>query len=856
MYAGGNSMSIRKCINQVKRAGEKVGVKFSDEEIQDIMAIIERKLTDRDAAFNGLSPEQAIKKVTDEINEDAKLAARVAYRNRLINVKRHGELKRRIAANPSNPSKALSDIMVGSLKSIEEGRVSVDAQAHSIMTNSVGKLAAELERKGLLELFTSGQLDNLIYREMFDGFGTTGNKRAEEIARSIQRSQKVLLNRKNRAGAVIRELKNYVVRQNHDPMLMRDAGFDKWKTDILPLLDKELTFKNIAPDQTEDSFLRGVYDSLVSGMHQKTTSLYSEDGLLDPVSGFTGQANLAKKLSAERKIHFLNGEGAKKYADLYSRMSLSEAVINGITHDAQTLALMETFGTNPRAMFDRLVKEMTEENKGNLEILDKINERVLNTQFAELDGTTRARGASRPVFFGVDFAGIAASWRMLQNMSKLGFATISSISDVVTKAAFINANTERGLFASYARAFGDVFEGLKTSKERKEMSYLLNVGIENLLGDVHARFGSNDSGPGMIAKAHQFFFKVNGMQWWNNSQKTGIARMLAADLANYSRRSWTSVPVETRNLLAQYGIREQEWGLFKTLDLKAADNRNYLVPSAAQDVSNDLIDPIIFAESGKQKLQITDKMRQEYKDKLETKIATYLTDSADIAIPTPGARERAIMNQGLPRGTVMGEAIRAIMQLKGFPITYLTKGISRQYYNRGGGLSGVYGISQMIVGMTVMGYLAMSTKEILKGREPKDVFSDDIAKNAKTLAAAAAQGGGFGLFGDFIFGEFNRYGQSLTQTVAGPTFGAIDDIFRTMHKFARGDEVAAEATKFAMRNTPFVNLFYTKAALDYLVLHGFSEMANPGYLRRMEKRFKDQGGQDFFFPPSQYAVQF
>ena len=49
--------------------------------------------------------------------------------------------------------------------------------------------------------------------------------------------------------------------------------------------------------------------------------------------------------------------------------------------------------------------------------------------------------------------------------------------------------------------------------------------------------------------------------------------------------------------------------------------------------------------------------------------------SADVAIPTPGARERAIMNQGLPRGAVAGEAIRMIMQLKGFPITYVTKGM-------------------------------------------------------------------------------------------------------------------------------------------------------------------------------------
>ena len=94
-----------------------------------------------------------------------------------------------------------------------------------------------------------------------------------------------------------------------------------------------------------------------------------------------------------------------------------------------------------------------------------------------------------------------------------------------------------------------------------------------------------------------------------------------------------------------------------------------------------------------------------------------LTDSADTAIPTPGARERAIMNQGTERGTVMGEAIRAIMQLKGFPITYITKGLTSQYYaKKQMGQSGVMGIAQMMVGTTMMGYLAVTMKDILKGQ--------------------------------------------------------------------------------------------------------------------------------------------
>ena len=64
-------------------------------------------------------------------------------------------------------------------------------------------------------------------------------------------------------------------------------------------------------------------------------------------------------------------------------------------------------------------------------------------------------------------------------------------------------------------------------------------------------------------------------------------------------------------------------------------------------------------------------MRLKYKDELKTKLSAYFIDSADSAIPTPGARERAIMNQGHERGTVMGEALRLFAQFKSFPITTL-----------------------------------------------------------------------------------------------------------------------------------------------------------------------------------------
>ncbi len=828
------------CLASLQKVTKKFDIPLLKEELQDILEVMEQKIANR----GGVIGDETLKDLYQEaakITEQAKIAAAIQKRNQLINARAYSNIIAAVKADTANPGKALSALMVGDAR---RGLFSVDARQQSIMTDHVGMLAADLRKNDLLALFKSNELDAEIYRELFDGLGTSGSKEARQIAESVRRIQKRLLDRKNRNGANIGELENYVVRQSHDSILIRAAGKQQWIDEVKQLINRERTFESKPPRMSEDEFLGNIYDNLATGNHQKTDALYGDDGIIDQLSEFKGPRNLAKRLSSERIIHFRDGKTAYEYAQKYSRMSFSESVLNSITHDAQSIGLMEVFGTNPQRMFQIVLADLQQQAKPDAKAFSKISVRRLKTQFAELDGTTRARGAGQPVWgLNTDFAGIAAGARMIQNMAKLGFATISSISDLGTKAAFINSNTERGIFGSYAVALKDTFR-LFNSKEQQELAFLLNVGVENMLGDVHARFGANDSGPGKIAKAHQMFFRLNGMAWWNNAQKTGIARMLSADLANYSRKGFDKVPSETQRLLRLYGIGETEWGLLRTLDNKAVDGRRYVIPNQMDELANDVIDPII--RDRRNTLNITDAMRQDFKDELRTKFAAYLTDSADTAIPTPGARERALMNQGLPRGTVGGEAIRLVMQLKGFPITYVMKGMDRQLAS-----GGVVGLAKMMVGTTMLGYLANATKDVLKGRSPQDVFDDDYTLNTETLTRAFVQGGGAGIYGDFIFGEFNRFGQSPLETLAGPTLGTANDLLKIFAKFRDGDDATADTVRLALRNTPFINLFYTKLALDYLFVYELQEFANPGYLQRMERRMQRETGQEFYFPPSQ-----
>ena len=101
-----------------------------------------------------------------------------------------------------------------------------------------------------------------------------------------------------------------------------------------------------------------------------------------------------------------------------------------------------------------------------------------------------------------------------------------------------------------------------------------------------------------------------------------------------------------------------------------------------------------------------------------------------------------------------------------------------------------------------------------------------------------------------MFGEFSRYGRSAVSTAVGPTLGQVDDLAELWTKIRPGGDVGANAFRMAMNNTPFINLFYTRAALDYIILYELQEMINPGYLSRMEQRIMRENNQKFFIPPT------
>ncbi|HGN1460040.1 TPA: hypothetical protein ACKRR0_001523 [Pseudomonas aeruginosa] len=296
-----------------------------------------------------------------------------------------------------------------------------------------------------------------------------------------------------------------------------------------------------------------------------------------------------------------------------------------------------------------------------------------------------------------------------------------------------------------------------------------------------------------------------------------------------------------------------------------ADGRDYMTPDGVADITDERIAQYL----GDQDRPVSPGAIRETRQDLERSLRAYINDRVTYAVLEPDARTRSIMNQGTQPGTVPGDLLRFVTQFKSFPAAYMQKTLGRELYGRGYTPAGLgenfrggrdliralrngngerLALAQLVLWTTAFGYLSMASKDVAKGREPRN--PDDY----KTWVAAMAQGGGLGIFGDYLFGEANRFGNSALESAAGPTLSTTADLMNLWARAKEGEDTAASLLRIAQNNTPFLNLFYSRIVLDHLLFYSIQEALNPGSLRRTEQRIQKENDQQFLIRPSQSYI--
>jgi hypothetical protein len=831
-------MGRRECVRGVlEDAGSR-----TDDEIDEVLADLEAKRRRRQARGRGTDEARATQKDADAVAEDLELAAKIERRNAKLNQVVYRQLMDDIG-NFGDDAAGIEAMLAGSNRRVEGARLSVDALTRSYESKYFGGLVHDLRKANLLQYvqarfmgFGKGLLDDKIARELWElreggTPGSSGSKEAREIATIINKYQELARQDQNAHGAFIRRIDGYIVSQSHDMFRIDRAGKEKWIQDVKPLLsermfgDVQLTGDEAVDTRSIDEFLGFIYDELRTGNFLKADNEA-------PLIGFKGPANLAKKASAARVLHFKDSDAFVKYNDAYGTGSLMEAVASGLRRAANTTALLERLGTNPGAMFERVLSDLRERSRNapdnvRTRLMSSFPERLMSVVDGSIDIPSNVTIAQR-----------SAAARALQVQSSLGGAVLASFPDVATAASELQFQG-RNFLGALGEQLGGMLAQVAGSRAQREAADLVGVGIDSILRDVASRVTVADNAGSTINKLNTAFFKLNLLSQWTTAGERAVSEIMSATLGRLRADGFDRLPPRLRQVLELYNVTSSDWDLIRFNAMEEFEGRVYVSPEKLREGGID----------------------ERQARAVEAKIRAYFSDRSAVAVLQGGSREKLYVTQAAQAGTGMGEAIRFIMQFKSYGISFVQKVIGRytqedRFWSIPGSVfkmpaSEAAQMGQLIVTLTGLGYLSMAAKDIAKGREPRDPMRLD------TMQAAMLQGGGFGIYADFLLARTNRFGGGFFDTAMGPLFGdvsAAGDLWSKTRDYATGqsdDAPDVEAFNFVKGNTPFINLFYTRAAVDYLILYHIQEALNPGSLRRMEQRLKKEQGQEFILPPSE-----
>lgn len=819
--------------------------KFSGVSEEDIVSIMEEVKKERAALEKKIGSvddleQQLLQKLQGKV-DNAVIAAQAQKRATALQLAKRLEAFDFVTQNFAGmEEEGLSALLVGTNRIKTGARKSVDAAQKSLEGFYTGGLLADLQALGKthVKMLAKGAMDEDIARAMWSidnpaAAEFKGPKEAMDIAQVIHKWQEKARDDANRAGAWIGKEPGYIVRQSHDSARIRKAGFQKWAQEISSRLDWDRTADgNLSTPKARNDFLLEVWKNLTMGR-------IPEPGGSDLSSNFS-QARIgsrAAKVSRERVLHFKSGEDWFAYNRQFGSRNLREAVISGLSQSAHSTALMRILGPSPSSNFEQLqlMVERAMHNAGDVEGITRLQryKNQLKNQLKEVDGTLNYDASP-------SMASIGRNVRSLTSMAKLGGAFLSAFGGDIPVFSSEMAYQGRGFFQSLVEGIADVTHGRGSVEQQKILSQL-GVFFDGMCGDIAARF-SGDEMPGAMTRLQNTFFKLNGLTWWTDSWRRVTGLMMAHDLALEKGLDWNGLKKERQRVLSLYDIGTDEWEVYRQGNLRAADGREYMTPEVVNDVSDDVISAYL------RKKGVTDisPLRiQETRLDLEERLRTYFRDRINFAVLEPDAKTRSILRQGTSAGTIPGEALRFALQFKSFPIAYAQKVLGRQIYGMEGSSRGEsFGnFARLIIMCTLFGYGAMVAKDLVKGKTPRN------PADPRTWVSAFTQGGGAGIFGDFLFGEYNRFGGSLAATLAGPAAGTLSDFANIYARVRDGDSSAQAIVRFVMNNVPGNNLWYIRGPFDYLIGYELFEMMNPGYFNRMKRRVERENEQTFWASP-------
>ena len=850
-------MAIDSCVTRIANSIKKSSITAVEK--QELISQIKSAVAQaKKAKLKAKLDKIDIDKISTDITEQIKIQKKINKINAVNDEILMRENVENVLKNFKNDeAEGLIALMVGSNTLTLGARSSVASAQNAAQGILIADFNDEIDASGLFEMFDKAdtKLQNELantQEQISKGIEITNqNPDVVKLATIMEKHSELTRQKLNARGANIPKMWGYVVKQSNDQFNVRaaanrlgknldqievskdftgtDINFNKnynaWKDYVMKHLDQDETFVNT---DSPELFLSHSYNSLVGNKLQ----------LADGASTVFGSKSMGGGKTNKRVLHFKSANDWFQYNEKFGTGSLKETYYSGLMTAGRNIGMLDVLGSRPKENFEKIRVAIGNRLQAQQRSTESIRsakqfEKYMNV----IDGTVYT-------FDGGQYGFAVAKWsaisRAFINTTKLGGAVISAAADIG-----IYGSEMKFQGRSFLGGMGEAMSGLariKNTKQKQRIARSSGLMADGVIYDVSGRFQVGDNLTKGWTQIQRTFFKYNLLSWWTNTLKENSMLGMANYYANQKSLSFDQLNKPLQSFFGLYNIDATKWDVIrKTAMSKADDGTEFINISELSNMSDADIKKITgMNDLSKIELQME-------KDKFKYSVSGMLLDRSIYAVIEPDARVKGIMTQGTLAGTGIGEAFRFFGQFKSFPFAIANKVLGREIAFLKSGPNqnigrGIQGLSSILITTAFMGYISMTAKDLLRGKEPRD------PNKQATIMAALLQGGGLGIYGDVLFKE-HRDANAVIGGLAGPGLTTAVDIGLAF-KYAAGldgSKTAKKAHQIISQNVPFLNLFYAKAAFDYMIGFQIMETMNPGALKRIEKRMKKEYNQEYLF---------
>ncbi len=670
-----------------------------------------------------------------------------------------------------------------------------DYRSRVISDKLFGMLGPELEKfkagifKGKAQLLSDAK--NFIEER----FGVdTGNATAKAVSDGFNKVIEYGAARAKAAGKVFTELEDWRVFQHWTPERVARVSEAEYLKDYraeinsggLKLFDKE-TNRYATADRYDDILKKAYSDIKTEGTNDTPFSKHARTYEFQP-----GQAGADSWLKLQAKYGVGN--------------EVMGAVASHIEHMSRTIALHETFGAHPDAVFAaalRLVKDDPSVPVKGFGFLQ--SERTLKLTYDMISG----RG--NPVA-NETFARIMAGARDVVGMASLRNLPITIIpGDALMTQLATSFNGMSGF-----NVLSHVFSGM--TKDVAQHLQIASHSSMDFINNFVRRYEDQINVSGLARKVSRGVVKATGAELWTTNGRLGFQVSYLNQMAAMRDVAFAKLDPQFReHFLANAGFTAADWDKIRAPD-------PFVAPNGAKYLDLNKIEGPV-----------------------GERLMAAIKEQGSYAFHQPDARTQAIMGQGATRGTIPGEAWRSFGQYKQFTMERMTTHLMRVLVDGPIENRIARGAAFTILSMAA-GAVSLQAAAVANGKDPMDMASP------KFWLEAFARGGAGSIYGDILGAAVHgdRGGLNMVAQMAGPipgfvgdtaqlAFGpgrrAIDESGKPSKKTEAGD-----LTAFGRRWTP--QTWYTKLAVDRLIWDKLQILVDPNYrasFRHVEDRAKKQG---------------